>query len=255
MSEKHGKSTIDEFLRKKHSSLVNLSLTELLMLMVFVAMAFTVFASAEGKQELSVAQFELGNLRSEVSTLRERYRQLDETNRYYTRLLAILRAPNSTLPVELGNALGGTVDLIQNGAPLPDIQARLDSFTQMVFGLRGLPRCQVYRALVFDIQLKQDNTLSVRAFDGALQERKLKNVPGFNALINRDEIGKEELFLELQRIYQWSNLPQNRCRFSVNLTMSSSDIKKYFEIKEILETFFYTKETLDLGIARFGLDR
>jgi cell division protein FtsL len=228
------------------SQVFSLSVTELLFLMVFVAMAFAFFADAEGKTELTSAQ-------NDVKELKEQLRKEKESGERQNAKIADLKGQVEILTDFVGNLLGDeSVTLGEMGFGKSvdqrnhfrkDLEKRYKKHLKRLGCGTGYPRCKVTNSTLLSLYLREDGALDVSARWNEDAREAITQVPGLMQLVTKRTVTMEEFSRHAEQIFQWGDSQDVACRFHVDASSMAPNLSAGFvsERMRIIDKYFYPK--------------
>lgn len=248
-------STWSEVARLRRAQIVTLSISEIMLLLVFMAIAFSFLAKNEGREAIPRVEQELREAKARIATLEDLVRALrterDRLKADFKELseeLASRQEPDTTVtprsetprltPDEVKKRVVSLQALVNE---LQDENAKL---RQMVGGKApGLPRCLVTSGFMFRFVLLADGHISGSpSWDaGALPNP--AGLPGVNILSSGMPLGDRELIFAAAQLNHWADSLPQPCRFSVMARRETMDAATFDHQLRVLEGFFYVKRT------------
>lgn len=213
----------------RRAQIVSLSLTELMLLLVFMAVAFSFLAKEEGLKSISLAQAELNEARSEIEKLKiengKLERDLDSTKSQLEDLQRFLERagidPRTLRPTKKTIIFGPGSEYVAKGGPdLP--VCKLHGSSRYLLTLVLLPGRTIQSSAAWDTRLDGDiadlagmpelasGNLTLAEFRSA--GTKLKNDPAFQKM---------------------------NCNFVVQFERVTNDASEYDDELTALDEFFY----------------
>jgi hypothetical protein len=252
--------------QSRRAALVNLTLTDLFIVVLFVLLLFTFRAGDEGRIEISALEEQLRNALQErdmlrdqltksqanIAMLEKKVRELDEL---INRLLGARKDP--TLPVDPKVEIAALQDIIRKQkdeiARLKAIIASKDGLLesqQADLGAKekqlasqgkgtGHPRCLVTSGYLFDIRLLGSGDLSISAAWESGADQAARRVSGVTELISASEVTLDTFQQQGKRILAWSNEQEIPCRFRVKTTRETKDLDLYLRQMRLIDQVFY----------------
>lgn len=241
--------------RGRRMEIVNLTVTEIMMLMVFVAMAFSFLAKEEGLRDVSILQRQL----DEVTAERDRLKAVTEQQR---RDIAQLQQEKAELERRLAQLLP-YADRLQPGdwtqvpkAELARLHAEIGRLTaivneqqRMIEELRkqlgaegkgsGYPNCLVTSGFLIDVVLLADGRFATRPAWGSGSEAIATALPGMAELL-AGPLAAEPFKAAAGRLRGWAETQEVKCRFRVRMLLDGeSDRRTFLAQQAIVDEFFY----------------
>ncbi len=268
-------TSLAEARRLRRTSIVNLTLTDLLMMVLFVLLLFTFRATEEGREEITGLEAELQRVLSERNRIqeeltlirkdlvdaKERIRRLEEEN---NRLRA---AAKDTLPT--GPSVVDVEKLREENRLLRDenrilreenrlLKARLEAAERRLQQPEretagrnpgpgkhgkgtGFPRCPVTDGFLLNVTLARSGNLTVKPAWDAGAEVAALGVPGVRDLIESSELSQDTFRQHAERIVAWSDKQDIPCRFHVraNIGDPPPSLEIYRRQLNLIERHFY----------------
>jgi cell division protein FtsB len=252
--------------RIRRQQVVNLSMTELLLLVVFMAVAFSFLSKEEDLREVSAVQKELELTKAANRSLEAHIRELDEER---ARLLAKqdeLQLAVARLEQQLRELLPDAPPPVANNGPtvtVPEslvkwLHAKVTSLDRIGCDLQsengalrrqlggkapGLPRCIVTSGYLLNLTLLADGSFSgAAAWDEAAQPV-ASTLPGILYLSSGKTLSPAQFRAAAGELNRWADAQQQSCRFSVKLKRQTLSVETYDQQLNLVETFFYAKRT------------
>lgn len=255
-------ASIAEVRRLRRASLINLTLTDLLIMVLFVLLLFTFRASEEGRDEVSGLEAELRQVRVERDKLRDelaiaqvalakanaRVQELEESVR---RLLASLKDSLNPDPVVAfeklqaeNRQLQARVESLEKilRAQQREIADKNRVLTQQGRGT-GFPKCLVTEGFLLEVQLLESGNLSIKPSWDAGAEATARAVPGVRELVEAGEVTQDAFRQHAGRILAWGDEQEVRCRFHVNTATAdpAPSLETYRRQMNVIERHFYAR--------------
>jgi FtsZ-binding cell division protein ZapB len=250
--------------RIRRQQVVNFSMTELLLLVVFMAVAFAFLSKEEDlrdipliKKELEEVKRENQRLQSEILNLkRERTALLEEREQLRSRVAELERRLKELLPEGLPPAPNNEPMAQIPESELKALRAQNRNLNQIAREFQaengtlrrqlggkgaGLPKCIVTSGFLLNLALRGDGSISgTAAWDEAAGSVASK-LPGLAVLSSGAALSRAQFTSAGNELIAWANSQETPCRFSVKLTRLHSDISVYENQLNEVEMFFYAK--------------
>jgi hypothetical protein len=232
-------------------------MTELLLLLVFMAVAFAFLSKEEDLREIPLIKKELEEIKQENQTLRAKNAALiAERDELRERVAYLDQRLKELLPEGLPPAANN-----EPMAQIPESQLRslraqnrnLDKIARELQGenasLRrqvdgkgaGWPRCIITNGFLLTLALYGDGSISgAAAWDEAVTSIASK-LPGIFSLSSGTPLSKSQFINAGNELIGWANSQDPPCRFSVKLTRLHSNINLYESQLNEVEMFFYAR--------------
>jgi hypothetical protein len=249
--------------RLRRQQVVNLSMTELLLLVVFMALAFAFLSKEEDLRdiplELEQVKQENQRLQSEILSLkRERTALLEEREQLRIRVAELERRLKELLPEGLPPAPNNEPmaqipeselkALRQQNRNLDQIARELRDENGMLKrqlggkGGEGPPKCNVTSGFLLNLDLRGDGSISgTPAWDHAAGSVVAK-LPGIALLSSGAPLSGPQFVAARDELNKWADSQAQQCRFSVKARRLHNNISTFeYQLNLILNDFFVTQ--------------
>ena len=218
--------------RVRRAQIVSLSLTELMLLLVFMAVAFSFLAKKEGLVAIPRLQAELNDAIKENKRLTSENRflskNLDDANAKNQRLTRFLNSINidtATLkPKGKVIVIGGTSYVISNTTGLAP----------------GHPKCTLKSGFLFNLTLLSDMQIQGTAAWDTAADQVVTTIPGVAILSAGKALSLPEFEAAANALFT-SSLAANNCVFAVRVARQTKDADAYDAELTALRKYFYDK--------------
>ncbi|MDH5179093.1 MAG: hypothetical protein OEZ39_06210 [Gammaproteobacteria bacterium] len=252
--------------RKHHrASIVNLSLTEILILMVFSVMAYTILSIESGATPSTELAKELEETKKDRDKIRDDYNKaitdLYEQQKKTESLLKVLQSKERLLS-RLLQSQEGTLSVgqkklheeLQNH--IKDLEKQVANERRMITekqqyitrllkegkGRTGYPICAITSGFLLEIELNSDGSLLVKPAWSEGAEADARDIPGVTQLIHGQSISIDNFSEHASQIYTWGDQQTIPCRFSIRTVRKSEDLTTYLSQIKTVEKYFYAKK-------------
>jgi len=225
-----------DFRRERGSDIVNLTLTEVMILMVFAALIFSFLARDEGEGERT-------RLAAEVEAVSSRLRAVSSEKEHLQTRLDGFAARIAQLETALADRdrqikdLNETIERIRGAAPGSKPLSVRDSKTSGRGS--GLPRCSLTAAYLLDVTLLDSGGFAVQPAWDQTTEHEAAKLPGMAPLLATSHLSMEDFRRQAREIYSWSSSQEEPCRFYVRARTRTMQLAVYQKQMKILESYFY----------------
>jgi len=259
-------ASFHEVKRLRRSGLITLTLTDLLIVVVFVLLLFTFRSTEEGRVEISGIQAllrqvteERDRLKTELAQARQENELLKKQNRdlqeFVQRLLR--EKQEDTLPADPGEtidklaaenrALKDMIDQLNKEIErlkrlLETQQAEREKTKQETEGKEGgtgFPRCPVTDGFLLEIRLLESGNLRITPRWDEAANSDARSVPGVSELADAGEVSLETFHGLASRIFQWSDSREPPCRFHVDTRTETKNLETYRRQMGAVDRYFY----------------
>lgn len=257
---------IHETRRQRRAALINLTLTDLLIVVVFVLLFFVFRADEEGRSEVTAIQAQLAETERERDRLKK---ELTATQIELARLNAKLQdleelikrllegSKNSTLPVNPrefieslqreNKKLKGDLDALNRELESREelIQHQQSEIAKSNIRLKqqgkgtGFPRCLVTAGFLLEVRLLPSGQFLVAPLWEAGANKRARAVPGVVDIIGHGEISIGTFRLHAKKIKAWAESQEVPCRFRVKTIVGTKDLEMYRRQMRAIDEFFY----------------
>jgi hypothetical protein len=252
---------MDEVARIRRQQVVNLSMTELMLLLVFMAITFSFLSKEEGLTEVTLFQKERDEaralnvlLRAHISELdlqiRELVRERDEEQRKAMELDRRLREllPEATAPspnpahvvsipqVQL-DGLNNRV-VVQNRV-IAGRDAEIADLRKQIGGKApGLPTCSVTSRNILSFLFRADGMIvGARAWDSEA-DSVANNLPGMSVLASGMPLTHDSFAAAAKALSDWGRAQNPSCALSVLVRHDLTSAKEYDRKLDLVQRFF-----------------
>ncbi len=230
--------------RIRRAQIVSLSMTEIMLLLVFMAVTFAFLSRQENQVELTAAQkqleearIEIRRLHSDLDAVRAELRKLqaerDDLDRLVRRLLPEAELAKAT-PAEILKWFDAHPDAAE--------RAQRGVAAAMKGGV-GLPRCDVKATHVLAMVLLGDGSMFGQKAWAAEDEALLNGVPGLSALSSGKSLDPRSASAASDELANWGRSQKTPCRFVVRVDDRQSPDKETYKAQiKLLEQRFYVSK-------------
>jgi hypothetical protein len=254
--------------RIRRNDIINLTVVEIMILMVFISLVFSFFAAQEGlvastekdakiemlERELNTSRSMVGKLEGTIQDLRKEIAVLQEGLEDRDRLIArLMNSDSATLSNftvipkdewekllalldqenQENKRLGGIVDGQQT--TIAGLTERLQNV-----GLgTGLPKCPIVRGFLFEVHMLPAGMLSVTPAWEPEEERAALEVSGVKELLAAQTVPVIQFRQLGAKILAWGDGQKIKCRFHVKSRRSNTDLETYILQERALDYVFY----------------
>jgi cell division protein FtsB len=253
--------------RIRRQQIVNLSITELMLLLVFMAVTFSFLSKEEDLQDVPQIQKELEDTKAKNHSLEEQIKNLNEERAILVRNLDSARDKIAGLERQLQELLPDAPPPVPNNAKsvsVPEttykwLQARVTSFEKIARDLQaenaalrkqivgeggrapGLPVCIVTSGYLLTFNFLRDGSISGdRAWDTAADSVASK-IPGVMALSSGHPLLLNQFRLAAAEVKKWGLSQAQPCTFRVREKRETTDIEVFDKQLAAAESAFYVK--------------
>jgi len=255
--------------RQRRNALVNLTLTDLLIVVLFVLLFFTFRSSDEDKTEISVKTVQLKQLQRERDQLHEQLqasqlqvakllKEVKDLNELVRRLLADTKDSLPPNPITVIKGLQGDNDVLRKeiddlkiqvknrDALLRALQAELAKKIETLAGTSaggtGLPNCLVTSGFFLEIRLLPNGSLVVNPAWVTTADKEARAIDGVSDLISAGQMSLYTFQRITKHIKIWSEKQDTPCRFRVKTIRETKDLDLYLQqMRAIDQTFYPTR--------------
>jgi hypothetical protein len=245
----------------RRSDIINLTVTEIMLLMVFVILVFSFLAreeelkpvasyiqeNAQLRQALEAMKLEVVDLKRQVAELQADNKRKDET------INRLLGRDSASISVEVVP----TVDMQKLRADLAVAQDRIkqlelllaaqqndlagrDAKIASLGGGTGYPRCLVTSAYLVEITPLADGGFRVIPAWDTGAERSALEVQGVRALTETSHITAAQFQQFSGEVFAWSRMQKPECRFHARTrVVETSDVPTLLEQQKAIQRVFY----------------
>jgi hypothetical protein len=237
-------------------------MTEVMILMVFVAMAFSFLARDEGLKDVTSLEAQTEALTAEVDRLNEqlvessaRIRALEQELAAKDRMLArLLNKDQSQLPNtvivpkpdwdKLQAALAGAQKQLTEQQQ--DLGALLKKLADQGKGT-GYPRCLVTAGFLLDVVVQPEGSMIVMPAWEPNAEDAARRLPGVPELVNAQGVSVEEFRRYARTLRKWGEDQSVPCRFHVRAEFRTQSVEVLVSRLKAVEESFYVKRSFMTG--------
>ncbi|PWC82498.1 hypothetical protein TSH100_23650 [Azospirillum sp. TSH100] len=241
----------------RRNDIINLTMTEVMILMVFAAMAFSFLAREEGMREadrlraqVSVLEAERDRLAAENLTLTEKIHDLEKSLADLERLVAQLPPQDNRDHAKLVILPASQLD--QLNSELARKQQSVVEQKRLIEELSkklakegkgtGLPRCPTPAGFLVEATLLADGGYSFQKAWEPKDDEAVLALPGITGLLSGGRIASDEVRLHAQALFDWGNAQEVPCRFHVSTKVQRMDLDMFLRMLNTLETYFYVRK-------------
>lgn len=227
-------TTRNEVVAVRRSQIVSLSLTELMLLLVFMAITFSFLAKEEGQKEIPRIQHDLRIAEARVRVLEREKAQL-KADLHAERL--------RTADLErFIRSLGYDPRIVPNSGTVPSAnRAAADHHTGG--NAPGLPRCHNTTGFLFTFAFQADGRIrGMPAWDGTATST-IGNLPGIATIASGKSLSLGEFRSAASKLVSWLDTQNEPCRYSVKVFHETTNISVYESQLSAVEKFFYVKRS------------
>ncbi|MEN8237413.1 MAG: hypothetical protein ABFQ95_07745 [Pseudomonadota bacterium] len=222
------------------SDVFSLSVAEILLMMLFVAMAFSFYSDLEAQIGVTVAE-------KKAEELEELFNKEKMENKQRKKRIKDLKTEIIQLNDFVNHLLGKRSDVHLQSSEyscwkLVDVQQKKLSSLMRGCGT-GYPRCTVTSGNLFAIHIRSDGMLNVTQRWDEGGDLAVDKVPGAKALVGKGTVTMMEFRRYAEQIFQWSESQKVRCRFHVDASSKAPSLSADFvaERMHVIDTYFYPK--------------
>ena len=256
-------STTTAVRQTRRSDIINLTVTEIMLLMVFVSLVFSFLAreeqmkpveayiqeNAELRSALEAMKAEVVQLKNKVAQLEAEIREKDET------INRLLGRDKSSISIEVVP----TADMQKFRADLEAAKARIDQLERIIKTLQGdlvsagkrienlgggtgYQRCAVTSNFLLDITPLADGGYSITpAWDASAMTSALA-VEGVKNLVDGGHLTSAQFQQFASEVLGWSRRQTPECRFYVrSKTVETTNVQVLLEQQKLIQRYFYWK--------------
>lgn len=256
-------ASASEVRRHRRQEIANLTLTELLISMVFILLLTTYYARESGLQQVSQLEAMLEQARRERDQLalelksahaalvkaQEEVRRLDRALRDANETIARLAPRADTVRPDPAVLMGERDKAIRERDALrllvdqqqKDIAQLQRKLAQEGRGV-GKPKCTVTPGPIVKVILEDGGTFRVSQAWEAGTEEAVSSVPGLVEFASKATSMSVSEFREFSdRIYRWGDQQSIACRFVVDVVVSTRDLATYRNLMKVVDAYYYPR--------------
>lgn len=247
----------------RRTDIINMTVTEVMLLMVFVSLVFSFLAreeelkpvasyiqeNAELKKTVEAMKTEIADLKRQVAQLQAEIRNKDET------INRLLSRDSASISVEVIP----TVDMQKLRADLAAAKDRIDQLErllksqqsdlaardQRIAGLgggTGYPRCPITSNFLIDITPLADGGFAVAPAWDITAAKSAFEVDGVRTLVEGGRVSTTQFQQYAGEILAWSRKQAPECRFYArSRTVETTNVQTLLEQQKIIQRYFYWK--------------
>jgi cell division protein FtsB len=247
----------------RRSAIVNLTLTDILIVLLFVLLLFTFRAKEEGLKDIPALQAQVEALRKEnqrlaaqlndarnlVTALEQKVKEQEE---FIARLLT--QSPEG-LPVDSRAVLARLTKEIETLREMNRVlieekralEARLAKYEAPSRGLvqggkgTGYPRCAVTSGFLLEVTLLEDGSYVVQPAWDQNSERQVRVVPGLEGLSGPQKFTSVEFQRFAEGLFGWGDAQEPACRFHVLVKTQTRDLGVFQAQMRRIDRYFYPR--------------
>lgn len=269
-----------EVARVRRQQVVNLSITELMILLVFMSITYSFLAREEDRKEVPQSQQEWTRLKADNERLKIEVRKFQqERDLALTRVTELERLlkqlfPDAPVPVpnppnnsfvaisksalaELQARAAQADELRARAAKFEEMQTKVTNLEQQVLELNttilelrkrldggkapGRPRCPLTGTFLLAITANTDGSFTgVSASDKTLNSQAYA-LPGIEALSSRKQVSESEFKKIGAELIRLLETQDKPCRYSIRIKRTTNSFEQWEKQLSITEKFFYVK--------------
>jgi hypothetical protein len=248
-------SAIVEVARTRRAQIVALSLTELMLLLVFMSLAFTFLAKDEGKieiprvqRELDEKKLELKQLTKELAAVKKSLVAVQQENDRLDEYIKELTGSADSISPDSNTFPPSTYGIEQLRALAREQRSIIVALQQQISALQtkinggkapGLPICTITNHYLVLFTLEADGTFV--GAPGWSQEMAFatRDVPGLDQLTSRRALNPDEFNAAAAKVKAWGVSQSQPCTVRVSYTRHTTDAGIFERQLNALGNFFY----------------
>jgi hypothetical protein len=249
-------SAFSEIGRLRRQQIVNLSITEMMLLLVFMAMTFSFLADEEHRAEVPLLHKQIQELRFENQKLQDKLeKSLRELQTAKQAIAALIKKLNQLEPNQppIPNPLE---KLLSYGEQIKTLKEKLLFNEAIINGLKkendalikasgkrgqGKPKCRVTTKFMILFELHQDGSLSGASDWHPAADSVASKLPGIEVLTSKKPLQYRQYRNAASKLQQWGLQRDIPCTFTVRTKRHTTQIEIYEKQLRLLERYFYVK--------------
>jgi cell division protein FtsB len=265
----------NEIRRLRRQQIVNLSITELMLLLVFMAVTFSFLSKEEGRNEVSIFQKENEELKAANALLHKRIdeledesqklvaerdqarRELEELRQEFKDflpdagapkpnsdpLVAVHRSAIMSFSARIKQLEGQAQQVEARNQTLEKDKADLESKNRQLLVIvgkaPGLPLCASPKGYLLTLTINADGTITGAKLWSADAEETALALPGISVLSSGQDLQGSEFDKAATKLQGWEDAQSDPCRFRIRLKRLTRDADLFDKQLHLVERFFY----------------
>lgn len=234
----------------RRAQIVSLSMTELMLLLVFMAITFSFLAKKEGLSEIPLLAQRLHEARAQIKTLERQKQALRAERDAAQARVADLERFIKGLGLDASTFKPNSGDIPSpNVSTIADAKKRISQLTATINTLRktlggkapGLPKCLVAGTFLLDLTLLPDGRIQGRPAWLTGGSAVAETIPGVSTLASASPLALSEFGAAAAQVTAWGDRQTEPCRFAVRVYYQTRDADLLDRQLSAVEGPFYVR--------------